>query len=98
MLKSYVLSPMSYVLSPICPFMTPSFFTGSQKLGEKDSNLHFPVQSRVACHWPIPDCIYAQAAAGGIEPPILGLTGRRLTVWPRRISYSGLVYYMILYR
>ena len=26
-----------------------------------------------------------QAPVGGIEPPIIGLTGRRLTVWPHRI-------------
>ena len=26
------------------------------------------------------------APVGGIEPPIIGLTGRRLTVWPHRIK------------
>ena len=29
---------------------------------------------------------HARAPVGGIEPPIFGLTGRRLTVWPHRIT------------
>ncbi len=32
-----------------------------------------------------------KAPVGGVEPPIVGLTGRRLTIWPHRIigmSYS----------
>ena len=28
---------------------------------------------------------FLKAPVGGIEPPIIGLTGRRLTVWPHRI-------------
>ena len=34
---------------------------------------------------------WIRAPAGGVEPPIVALTGRRLTVWPHRYCGSGLL-------
>jgi hypothetical protein len=49
------------------------------------------VPVRAGCHRQLAcPSVCLQAPVGGVEPPIIGLTGRRLTVWPHRIFFEPL--------